>query len=126
MEILMTNNVHLVAVPERPESFARELGRAHYLYAWALHEPWGGNGHLWQNRFLSCPLGRGHLRTPLRYVDLNPLRAGLVKSLLAQRAPRRRRSPQLGQLFSFLVSRLEAHCPDALVVTHSLTLYNAG
>ena len=35
---LMTNHVHLVAIPERPESFARGLGRAHYLYTRALHQ----------------------------------------------------------------------------------------
>ena len=76
---LMTNHVHLVAVPERADSFARGLGRAHYLYARALHERRGGSGHLWQNRFFSCPLDRDHLWTALRYVDLNPVRAGLVE-----------------------------------------------
>jgi putative transposase len=75
---LMTNHVHLVAVPKRASSFARGLGRAHYLYARYLHERWGGSGHLWQNRFFSCPLDREHLWVALRYVDLNPVRAGLV------------------------------------------------
>jgi putative transposase len=36
------------------------------------------SGHLWQNRFFSAPLGRDHLRLALRYVDLNPVRAGLA------------------------------------------------
>jgi putative transposase len=36
-------------------------------------------GHLWQNRFNSCPLGPAHLWTALRYVELNPQRAGLVR-----------------------------------------------
>ena len=36
-------------------------------------------GHLWQSRYYSCPLGRQHLRLALAYVDLNPLRAGLVE-----------------------------------------------
>jgi REP-associated tyrosine transposase len=80
---LMTNHVHLVAIPERADSFARGLGRAHYLYTRALHERWGGSGHLWQNRFFSCPLDRDHLWTALRYVDLNPLRAGLVEEATA-------------------------------------------
>jgi putative transposase len=75
---LMSNHVHLVAVPERANSFAHGLGRAHYLYARYLHERWGGSGHLWQNRFFSCPLDREHLWVALRYVDLNPVRAGLV------------------------------------------------
>jgi putative transposase len=79
---LMTNHVHLVAVPEQADSFARGLGRAHYHYTRALHERWGGNGHLWQNRFFSCPLDREHLWTALRYVDLNAVRAGLVEDAL--------------------------------------------
>ena len=36
------------------------------------------SGHLWQGRFFSCALGRDHLTTALAYVDLNPVRAGLV------------------------------------------------
>jgi putative transposase len=80
---LMTNHVHLMAIPERADSFARGLGRAHYRYARAFHERWGGSGHLWQNRFFSCPLDRDHLWTALRYVDLNPLRAGLVEEATA-------------------------------------------
>lgn len=75
---LMTNHVHLVAVPEHPAAFAEALGRLHGDYARRLHERRGGHGHLWQNRFYSCPLDRDHLWTALRYVDLNPVRAGLV------------------------------------------------
>jgi len=76
---LMSNHVHFVAVPERLDSFARGLGRTHYLYARAVHKRWGGSGHLWQNRFFSRPLDRDHLWTALRYVDLNPVRAHLAK-----------------------------------------------
>ena len=75
---LMTNHIHLVAVPEHAASFARGIGRAHYDYTRALHNRWGGHGHLWQNRFFSCPLDGDHLWTTLRYVDRNPVRAGMV------------------------------------------------
>ena len=43
---LMTNHVHFLAIPERPDSFARGLGRTHYLDTRAMHERWGGSGHL--------------------------------------------------------------------------------
>lgn len=33
---------------------------------------------LWQNRFYSCRLAKTHLWRALLYVDLNPVRAGLV------------------------------------------------
>ena len=80
---LMTNHIHLVAVPGHAASFARGIGRAHYDYTRALHQRWGGDGHLWQNRFFSCPLDGDHLWTTLRYVDRNPVRAGMVEDALA-------------------------------------------
>ena len=75
---LMTNHVHLVAIPERPDSLARALGQSHSRYAQRFNRRYGRSGHLWQNRFYSCPLGRTHLVRALLYGDLNPVRAGLV------------------------------------------------
>ena len=53
---LMTNHVHLVAVPEREDSFVHTLRHAHSEYALAHNRADGRSGHLWQNRFLSCLL----------------------------------------------------------------------
>ncbi|HUG82447.1 MAG TPA: transposase [Bryobacterales bacterium] len=75
---LMTNHVHLVGVPESAPSMARALRRAHSAYAQWFNRRYGRTGHLWQNRFFSCPLDRDHLVTALGYVDLNPVRAGMV------------------------------------------------
>jgi len=75
---LMTNHVHVVAVPERKHSLARTFGRAHAEYAAALNQAERRSGHLWQNRFFSCPLDGAHLENAMRYVELNPVRAGLV------------------------------------------------
>jgi len=38
----------------------------------------GRSGHLWQNRFFSCPLGPSHLTRALLYVERNPVRAGMA------------------------------------------------
>jgi REP-associated tyrosine transposase len=76
---LMTNHVHLVTTPERPNSLAAGLGRLHNDYARWLHVRQGRTGHLWQNRFFSCPLSESHLAEVLRYVELNPVRAKLVR-----------------------------------------------
>ena len=73
---LMPNHVH---IPEHGRSLARALGRAHYHYTIYLNRQRIRSGHLLQNRFFSTPLDRDHLHTALRYVDLNPVRAGLVK-----------------------------------------------
>jgi putative transposase len=76
---LMSNHVHLVAVPHSPAALAQGLGRAHYDYARGFNRRHQRSGHLWQNRFYSCPLSGKHLRLALRYVDLNPVRARLVE-----------------------------------------------
>ena len=75
---LMTNHVHLVAVPDQADSMARTLRRAHSRYAQWFNRRYHRSGHLWQGRYFSCSLGPDHLVTALAYVDLNPVRAGMV------------------------------------------------
>jgi putative transposase len=77
---LMSNHVHLIAIPERAESLAKVLQAVHSEYASISNRSQGRSGHLWQGRFFSCPLSPAHLTTALRYVDLNPVRAGLASS----------------------------------------------
>ena len=36
-------------------------------------------GHLWQGRYFSSPLDSPYFRNAVRYVELNPVRAGLVR-----------------------------------------------
>ncbi|MBI2432596.1 MAG: transposase [Candidatus Hydrogenedentes bacterium] len=48
---LMTNHIHLVAVPAREESLSKALARAHLLYAQHVHRLHQRVGHLWQSRF---------------------------------------------------------------------------
>ena len=79
---LMTNHVHLVAVPEREDAFARGLQRCHSRWAQQFNRQYSRSGHLWQGRFFSCALDRDHLTTALAYVDLNPVRAGIVGDAL--------------------------------------------
>jgi putative transposase len=76
---LLTNHVHLVLRPERKDGLARLLRRAHSEYAQGFNRRRGRSGHLWQGRFYSCPLERGHAWIALRYVDLNPVRARIVE-----------------------------------------------
>jgi putative transposase len=77
---LMTNHVHLVAMPQRGDSLARALGQTHGSYARWFNRRYRRSGHVWQNRFYSSPLGPDRLVTALAYVDLNPVRAGLVRT----------------------------------------------
>lgn len=75
---LMPNHVHLVGVPADEDSLAVLLRRVHGRYAQYFNARKVRQGHLWQNRFYSCPLGPSHLWMALRYVELNPVRAGMV------------------------------------------------
>ena len=79
----MTNHVHLVAVAEREDAFARALQRCHSRWAQRFNRQYSRSGHLWQGRFFSCALDRDHLVTALAYVDLNPAPAGMVRDALA-------------------------------------------
>ncbi len=74
----MTNHVHLVVVPGREDSLEILLRRLHGRYAQMVNARRLRSGHLWQNRFFSCPLSADHLRRVLAYVERNPVRAGLV------------------------------------------------
>jgi putative transposase len=78
---LMPNHVHLVAIPDESDSLAVTLRRAHGRYATYLNARRGRTGHLWQNRFYSCALDSAHLSVALRYVERNPLRAGLAQQI---------------------------------------------
>jgi putative transposase len=76
---LMSNHVHHVLIPAAPDSLAKGLGHLHNDFARWQHVQRDLTGHLWQNRFFSCPLDEDHLWQALRYIELNPVRAGLVR-----------------------------------------------
>jgi len=75
---LMSNHVHLAVIPRQPDALALTLKHTHGRYAACWNAKHGSSGHVWQGRFYSCPLDRPHLWEALRYVELNPVRAGLV------------------------------------------------
>jgi putative transposase len=75
---LMNNHVHLIAVPKYEYSFSKALGQSHRRYATIINKRNGWSGHLWQSRFLSLPLSEKHLYAAIRYVENNPVRAGMV------------------------------------------------
>ena len=75
---LMPNHVHLIMVPSEPDGLRRALAEAHRRYAKTINQREGWRGHLWQERFHSFPLDDHHLINAVRYIELNPVRAGLV------------------------------------------------
>ena len=82
---LMPDHVHLIAVPRTAESLRRAVGEAHRRYTRRINSREGWQGHLWQGRFASFAMDADHVMIAARYVELNPVRSGLVQ------APRRYR-----------------------------------
>ena len=76
---LMSNHVHLVAIPHEEDSLAKGIGRTHFRYSQYINRFHKRSGHLWQGRFYSCALDGRHVWLAMRYVELNPVRARLCR-----------------------------------------------
>ncbi len=79
--VLMTNHVHLLATPrDDPEGISqmmKELGQRYVQYFNRRHERTGG---LFEGRYRSCLVAEEpYLFACYRYIELNPVRAGMVK-----------------------------------------------
>ena len=75
---LMSNHFHLIAVPSTREALSAAMRDTLSDYALLFNERYGYTGHLWQARFFSSVLDGGYLWNALRYVERNPLKAGMV------------------------------------------------
>jgi len=75
---LMPNHVHLIVVPESEDGLRRAIGDAHRRYSRHVNFRQGWRGHLFQGRFASFVMDEPHLLAAARYVELNPVRAGLA------------------------------------------------
>jgi putative transposase len=75
---LMPNHVHIVLVPRSADALHRALKALHGRYAQRVNRLLGHRGHVWQDRYFSSPLDAGYFANAVRYVELNPVRAGMV------------------------------------------------
>ena len=76
---LMTNHFHLLLRPERAQSISRILQSLTVAHTWRYHKRHQSSGHVWQGRFKSPVIQDDrHLLVVLRYIEANPLRAGMV------------------------------------------------
>jgi putative transposase len=91
---LMPNHVHLVAVPNSEDGLRRAIGEAHRRYTRRINFREGWRGRLWQGRFASFVMDEPYLLAAARYVELNPIRAGLA--MVSERLPLEQRTGSLG------------------------------
>lgn len=77
--VLMTNHVHLLVTPVEPAGISRlmqGLGRRYVAY---VNGTYRRTGTLWEGRYKASPVGEdSYLLTCMRYIELNPVRAGMV------------------------------------------------
>ncbi len=76
---LMPNHVHLIAVPKTEDGLRRAIGEAHRRYTRRINFRENWRGHLWQGRFSSFVMDNKYLLSAVRYVAMNPVKAGLCK-----------------------------------------------
>ena len=76
---LMTNHIHLIAVPATETGLQQVLKPLHMRYAQRFNRTQGFKGHVWQGRFFSSALDDDYLWAALRYVERNPVRAKMVR-----------------------------------------------
>lgn len=76
---LMDNHVHFIVIPREEDSLAKVFSISHMRYSQYFNKKKKASGHLWQGRFYSCVMDEDYFVTTLRYVERNPVRAGIVR-----------------------------------------------
>lgn len=79
--VLMTNHVHLLATVDEPDGASLFMKNLAQRYAQHFNRISDRCGPLWEGRFRSSLVdSERYLLTCYRYVELNPVRAGMVRS----------------------------------------------
>lgn len=77
--VLMTNHVHLLVTPETEGSLPKTLQSVGRRYVQYFNYTYGRTGTLWEGRYRATVIDSEHyLLTCMRYIELNPVRAGMV------------------------------------------------
>lgn len=77
--VLMTNHVHLLVTGRIPQALTRMMHCLGSRYVRRFNASWRRTGTLFQGRFRACPIeSERYLLTCMRYIELNPVRAGMV------------------------------------------------
>ena len=77
---LMKNHVHLIAVPSNTDGLALMFREAHRRYTRYINHRHEWSGHLWQDRYASFVMNEPHALMAARYIENNPVYAGIVNN----------------------------------------------
>jgi len=76
---LMTNHVHMLVKTSKASDFSTFMKRLNLAYFHHYRNRYGWEGHFWQDRFKSQPVGKDEYFIQCgKYIELNPVRAGIV------------------------------------------------
>lgn len=77
--VVMSNHFHLLATPETVESIPALMQAVGRRYVRYFNDTQGRTGTLWEGRYRSAVIeAERHLLACMAYIDLNPVRAGMV------------------------------------------------
>lgn len=77
--VLMTNHVHLLLTPHSPDGVSLLMKHLSQLYVQRINRRDGRSGTLWEGRYKSClTQDEDYVLACYRYIELNPVRAGIV------------------------------------------------
>lgn len=78
--VLMTNHVHLLATPKTQDTISRMMQYVGRHYVPYINHTYGWTGTLWEGRYKGSLIqDEQYLLTCMRYIELNPVRADMVK-----------------------------------------------
>ena len=78
--VLMTNHVHLLLTPETAGGAGELMKRLGQRYVQYVNRTYRRSGTLWEGRFRSClTQEESYVLGCYRYIELNPVRAGMVE-----------------------------------------------
>lgn len=79
--VLMTNHVHLLMTPDSREGISKTIQYIGRNYVTYINHAYGRSGTLWEGRHKGCVVSSNeHLLACMRYIELNPVRAGMVET----------------------------------------------
>ncbi len=79
--VLMTNHVHLLVTPGDERALPLMMQAMGRTYVQQINRCYGRSGTLWEGRYKASPVETDqHLLACQRYIELNPVRAGLVEA----------------------------------------------
>jgi len=77
--VLMTNHVHILCTPSNHLAISKMMQSLGRMYVMYFNRAYKRTGTLWEGRYRSCLVqDEEYLLTLYRYIELNPVRAGMV------------------------------------------------